>query len=124
MIELRHGYVSALGESQIGNRFVLDLWGRGVMVSITDFLQDQVFIILEVDDKKVVLYGVDKKGNPLSVQKIRDVADQGGLYFDSADVFHRMEVIENGAVHCNNGETQVDPGQDLTNGSGSLLGRD
>ena len=96
----------------------------GVMVSVADFLQDQVFVVLEVDDKEVVLYGVDKKGNPLSVQKIRDVADQGGLYFDSADVFHRMEVIENGAVHCNNGETQVYPGQDLTNGSGSLLGRD
>ena len=75
------------------------------MVRIADFLQDQVFIIFEVDDKKVVLYSVDKKGNPLSVQKIRDVADQGGLYFDSADVFHCMEVIENGAVHCNDGET-------------------
>ena len=129
-----HGNISALRESQIRNRLVLvldllvlDLWGRGVMgvmVSVADFLQDQVFVVLEVDDKKVVLYGVDKKGNPLSVQKIRDVADQSGLYFDCADVFHRMEVIEDGAVHRNDGETKVDPGQDLTNGGWSLHGGD
>ena len=134
MIKLRHGYVGALRESQIRDRLVLDLdlwgrgvldlWGRGVMVSVADFLQDQVFVVLEVDDKKVVLYGVDKKGNSFSVQKICDVADQGGLYFDCADVFHRMEVIEDGAVHRNDGETKVDPGQDLTNGGWSLHGGD
>jgi hypothetical protein len=35
-----------------------------------------------------------------------------------------MEVIENGAVHCNEREAQVDSGQDLPNGSGSLHGGD
>ena len=51
VIKLRHGYVGALRESQIRDRLVLDLWGRGVMgvmVSVADFLQDQVFVVLEV----------------------------------------------------------------------------
>ena len=58
------------------------------------------------------------------MQEICDVTDQGRLYFDSADVFHRIEIVEHSAVHRNDGEAQVDSGQDLADSGGGLLGGD
>ena len=93
-----------------------------MVMNIPDFVKEQVFVVLEVDDQQMVLYSIDKKGNALLVQKIGNELDKSGLYFDSPDIFHCLKIIQNSAVHRNDGELQVNPGQDFPDSGRRLPG--
>ena len=115
MVESGHGDIGALHDR---------LFRGAAVVYVHHFFEEQVLVVLEVDHKKVIVHRVDEERNALAVQEIAYESDKIGRYFLRADIFHRVQVVEDRAVHRDDRKLQIDLRQDLADGRGSLHGGD
>ena len=119
-VQLCHGKIGGFGKAEIRVFGVLFC----IVMHVLDIFQNQVFIIFKINDKEVVLHGIYKKRKSFTVEEICHQCDQIRTHFDSPDISHGIEIVQDSPVHGDDGKAEIDFGEELPDCCRCLFGGD